>query len=580
MPLGGAALTAQWTINPYTITFDSDGGSPVADITQDYGTPITAPADPTKPGYTFAGWNPALPATMPLGGAALTAQWDDTSAPDTQIDSAPANPTNNPNASFTFSSPESAAAFECALDAAPFAACTSPQDYTALPDGSHTFEVRAVDTALNADPTPASHAWLINTAHLALTIEQDPAQPDPTNAAPILFQLTFSKPIDPDTLTTDDLTLGGTAPGTLAAVITEVAPNDATTFQVALSGMSATGTVTLTLAEGKVHDTLGNPNTASLSADNEVTYDVDKLDVTTLDLDVKYTGKGPNGFAVIFNKPVFDPEGNTETDDVTNTANYLLFEKGSNHAADTLACKTGLVTDDRKISISSVTYDPATRQAEVSLFTELPVGSYRLLICGSTSIVDLAGSPLNNGVDYAFDLEVTKAPSALPQTGFPWGKVTLLPEQPAAQAYTSPGLTLDIPTLGIKTDILGVPQTNANWDVSWLNQSAGWLEGSAYPTWAGNTVITGHVWDADNTPGIFADLKTLRYGDQFHIHAFGQTYTYEVRENRLIGTGKISQVFQHEEKDWVTLLTCEFYNPFTEDYLLRRIVRAVLVSVK
>ena len=75
MPLNGATLTAQWTVNQYTITFDSDGGSPVADITLPYGSSVTAPTDPTKAGYTFAGWSPAVPATMPLNGATLTAQW-------------------------------------------------------------------------------------------------------------------------------------------------------------------------------------------------------------------------------------------------------------------------------------------------------------------------------------------------------------------------------------------------------------------------------------------------------------------------------------------------------------------------
>ena len=75
MPAGGAALTAQWTINAYTITFDSAGGSAVASITQNYGTAVAAPANPTRAGCAFTGWNPAVPATMPIGGAALTAQW-------------------------------------------------------------------------------------------------------------------------------------------------------------------------------------------------------------------------------------------------------------------------------------------------------------------------------------------------------------------------------------------------------------------------------------------------------------------------------------------------------------------------
>ena len=59
----------------YTLTFDTNGGSAIAPITQDYGTAITAPAEPTKTGYTFAGWTPVIPATMPAENMTVTAQW-------------------------------------------------------------------------------------------------------------------------------------------------------------------------------------------------------------------------------------------------------------------------------------------------------------------------------------------------------------------------------------------------------------------------------------------------------------------------------------------------------------------------
>ena len=75
MPAENVTITAQWTINQYTITFETAGGSTVAPITQDYGTAVTAPVDPTKEGYTFAGWNKTIPTTMPAENMTITAKW-------------------------------------------------------------------------------------------------------------------------------------------------------------------------------------------------------------------------------------------------------------------------------------------------------------------------------------------------------------------------------------------------------------------------------------------------------------------------------------------------------------------------
>ena len=85
MPAENMTVTAQWKINRYTITFDTNGGSEIAPITQDYGTAITAPADPTREGYTFIGWDTEIPTTMPAENITLKAKWKDIEKPTGEI---------------------------------------------------------------------------------------------------------------------------------------------------------------------------------------------------------------------------------------------------------------------------------------------------------------------------------------------------------------------------------------------------------------------------------------------------------------------------------------------------------------
>ena len=78
-------VKAQWEINQYTITFDTNGGSEIAPITQDYGTEITAPDNPTRKGYTFKGWDKEIPKAMPAENITITARWKDTEKPTGEI---------------------------------------------------------------------------------------------------------------------------------------------------------------------------------------------------------------------------------------------------------------------------------------------------------------------------------------------------------------------------------------------------------------------------------------------------------------------------------------------------------------
>jgi LPXTG-site transpeptidase (sortase) family protein len=175
----------------------------------------------------------------------------------------------------------------------------------------------------------------------------------------------------------------------------------------------------------------------------------------------------------------------------------------------------------------------------------------------------------------------TPLPAVLPASGFAPQRVSVLAAQPAKKAYADLGdLWLEIPRLGVQMPIVGVPQTDGEWDVSWLGNDAGWLNGTAFPTWAGNSVLAGHVYDANGNPGPFVHLNWLWWGDQVIVHAWGAQYIYEVREVLQVAPGATSAVIKHEQLPWVTLVTCRGYDEATNSYKYRVAVGAVLVEVK
>jgi LPXTG-site transpeptidase (sortase) family protein len=125
-----------------------------------------------------------------------------------------------------------------------------------------------------------------------------------------------------------------------------------------------------------------------------------------------------------------------------------------------------------------------------------------------------------------------------------------------------------------------IRESDKTWDVSWLGGDAGWLAGSAFPTWNGNSVLTAHVYDANGKPGPFINLNKLKWGDRVNVHAWGQQYTYEVREVLQVNPSDIATMMKHQTSPWITLVTCRGYDETLDTYLYRVLVRAVMVSVK
>jgi len=166
----------------------------------------------------------------------------------------------------------------------------------------------------------------------------------------------------------------------------------------------------------------------------------------------------------------------------------------------------------------------------------------------------------------------------IPVTGFAPGMTTKL-DIASRPAYDATSLTIEIPVLKVNSSIVGVEAKQGDWDVSWLQDQVGWLNGTAYPTWKGNSVLTGHVVNADGKPGVFSKLKSLGVGEYIFVYGAGYRYTYKVVSNDLVQPDDAS-VMKHEDKSFLTLITCDTYDEKTETYLHRVVIGAALVDVR
>lgn len=418
----------------------------------------------------------------------------------------------------------------------------------------------------------------------------------PTSADTLVFRATFNE--DVKNVDASDFTINGTT----TATITDLNSVDASTYDITVSGgnlASFNGTVGINLSGSQDIQDLTGYDLPDGEPSTDETYVLDNSIISIIPnggllgqpgaLEIIDGGSYQSHFTqllVTFNTDAYNPEGNDDPDDVTNPANYQLITTGSDGVFTSIGCGQ-ISADDVQIPTGPVTYDnngnagPFVAIVSINNSIPLPSGLYRLYICGSTSITNLAGDPLNNGVDISRDFLIMNPVSTLsaPATGFAANRITVLPAQ--TTSYSKLGdLWLEIPSMGISEPIVGIPIEDGGWDVSWLGSEIGWLSGSTFPTWTGNSVLTGHVYDSLGRPGPFLGIDRLRYGAQIIMHAWGGQYIYEVREVRQILPENTEAMLEHKELPWLTLVTCRGFDEATNSYAFRILVQAVQIDKK
>jgi LPXTG-site transpeptidase (sortase) family protein len=187
---------------------------------------------------------------------------------------------------------------------------------------------------------------------------------------------------------------------------------------------------------------------------------------------------------------------------------------------------------------------------------------------------------LINEPDSPPDIPIQPTPGVppLPTTGFPPGTIT--PNKgwirtPYSNHYQ---MRLRIVKTNIDIPILAVPLINGQWNTQWLSNQVGYLEGTTFPTWKGNSIITAHLYLSNGEPGPFIDLDKLQFGDLITIEAWNQSYIYSVRSKGVVPASyRLS--FEKEPYSWVTLVTCTGFNERSNQFDSRILVKAVLIKI-
>ncbi|HEY8870653.1 MAG TPA: SdrD B-like domain-containing protein [Candidatus Limnocylindrales bacterium] len=169
------------------------------------------------------------------------------------------------------------------------------------------------DTATNPGPASAATAATVTIDQTppSVDVEQD-GLTDPTSTAPINFIATFSEPVIGFGSSGVSLS-ASTASGTLTGAVTEISPNNGTTYNIAVSGMTGPGDVVASVNAGAATDAAGNGNSASTSTDHTVTYSAPTVTINQPVTQTDPTNSSPIHFTVVFSAPVADFAGEDVT---------------------------------------------------------------------------------------------------------------------------------------------------------------------------------------------------------------------------------------------------------------------------